>query len=208
MIVKDFEVFYQQKDPEDAFSTLHCPLRPTQVSTSQEGVNIPEGMVFEERTPDLLALLTAHARGASLPISVVPRPLTPTLTRASFSDAAKKKRKKGQGGKGLEGTEEGEITHSSQQPPAKEARTTRAQQKKGASFGTSKESEEVQLPKPSAWRPSFTLSSGGLVMDNANLKDHQKGRSGLVAECLEKALCPPRTCKSSSPLGNVRSSCL
>ena len=165
-------------------------------------------MVFEERTLDLLALLTAHVGGASLAISVVPRPLTPTLMRASSSDAAEKKRKKGQGGKGPEGTKEGEITHSSQQPPAKEARITRAQQKKGASFGTSKEFEGVQLPKPSAWRPSFTLSSGGLVMDNANLKDHQKGRSGLVAECLEKALCSPRTCKSSSPLGNVRSSCL
>ena len=95
MIDKDFEVFYQQEDPEDAFSTLHCPLRPTQVSISKERVNILEGMVFEERTPDLLALLTAHAGGASLAISVVPRPLTPTLTRASSSDAAEKKRKKG-----------------------------------------------------------------------------------------------------------------
>ena len=28
-------------------------------------------------------------------------------------------------------------------------------------------------------------------MDDANLKDHQKGRSSLVAECLEKALCLP-----------------
>ena len=84
-------------------------------------------MVFEERTPDLLALLTAHVGGASLAISVVPRPLTPTLTCASSGDAAEKKRKKGQGGKGPEGTEEGEITHSSQQPSAKGARTTKAQ---------------------------------------------------------------------------------
>ena len=28
-------------------------------------------------------------------------------------------------------------------------------------------------------------------MDDANLKDHQKGRSSLVAECLKKALCWP-----------------
>lgn len=28
-------------------------------------------------------------------------------------------------------------------------------------------------------------------MDDANLRDQQKGRSGLVAECLEKALCLP-----------------
>ena len=26
-------------------------------------------------------------------------------------------------------------------------------------------------------------------MSNANLRDHQKGRVGLMAECLEKALC-------------------
>ena len=26
-------------------------------------------------------------------------------------------------------------------------------------------------------------------MSDANLRDHQKGRVGLMAECLEKALC-------------------
>ena len=69
---KDFEVFYQQEDPEDAPSTSHRPLRLAQVSTSQEEVNIPEGMVFKEKTQDLLALLIAHAGGASPAIPVVP----------------------------------------------------------------------------------------------------------------------------------------
>ena len=41
-------------------------------------------------------------------------------------------------------------------------------------------------------RPSFTLNSGGPVMSDANLRDHQKGRSGLVAKCLEKDLCLPK----------------
>ena len=84
-------------------------------------------MGFKEKIPDLLALLTTHTRGASLAILVVPRPPTPAPTRASSSDTVKKKRKKGQRGRGLEGVEEGEITRSSHQPPAKEVRTTRTQ---------------------------------------------------------------------------------
>ena len=35
------------------------------------------------------------------------------------------------------------------------------------------------------------MSLGGLVLDDANLRDHLKGRSGLVAECLEEALLLP-----------------
>ena len=76
-------------------------------------------MEFEEKTPDLLALLIAYVRGISLAIPVVPRPPTPTSVRASSSDAAEKKRKRGQGGKGPEGVKEGKITHFSQQPPSK-----------------------------------------------------------------------------------------
>ena len=30
------------------------------------------------------------------------------------------------------------------------------------------------------------------MMDDANLRDHQKGSLGLMAECLEKALCFPK----------------
>ena len=96
-------------------------------------------MKFEEKTPNHLALLTAYTGGVSPAISVVPRPPTLALVCASFDDATEKKRKEGQGGKGPKGAEEGEITHSSQQPPFKEAWTTRAQQKKSASSGTSKD---------------------------------------------------------------------
>ena len=62
VIDKDFEVFYQQEDPEDLPSTSQRRLLPAQVSASQREANIPKGMVFEEKTLDLLALLTAHAR--------------------------------------------------------------------------------------------------------------------------------------------------
>ena len=80
--------------------------------------------MLEKKTPDLLALLTAHARAASPTIPVVPRPPTPTPTHVSFSDVANKKRKRGKGSKGAE---EGEIIHLMQQPPTKEPQTIRVQ---------------------------------------------------------------------------------
>ena len=52
-----------------------------------------------------------------------------------------------------------------------------------------KELEGDKPPKHFVWRPLFTLSSGNPVLDDANLRDHQKGSSGFMAECLEKALC-------------------
>ena len=67
-------------------------------------------MVLEEKTPNLLALLIAHARGASPAIPVV---RTPAPMDASSSDVIDKKRKKGQKGKGSEDVEEGEVTHPS-----------------------------------------------------------------------------------------------
>ena len=69
---KDFEVFYQQEDPKDLPDPLQCHLPPTHISTILEEANTPEGIVLEEKTPDLLALLIAHTRGASLVVSVVP----------------------------------------------------------------------------------------------------------------------------------------
>ena len=143
---KDFEVFYQQKDPEDAPRTSHRPLCLAQVNSNQEGTNILEGMGFEEKTPNLLDLLMAHTGGFSPAIPVVPQPPTPALTRASSIDAADKKIKRGQGGKGIEGAEEGKVTHSSHQSPAKEARTMKGQKKKSTSFGTSKESMGTDHP--------------------------------------------------------------
>ena len=120
---KDFKVFYQQEDPADAPNTS-CPhLKPAKVSANQEAINILERMGFEEKTPDLLALLTAHARGSFLPMPVVTWSSTPAPTRTSFVEAVDKKRKRAQGGKDIEGVEEGKVTQSSHQPPAKEART-------------------------------------------------------------------------------------
>ena len=103
-------------------------------------------------------------------------------------DAADKKRKRDQRSKGTEGAEEREVTHSSHQPPTKEVRTSRGLQKKSTSIGTSKEAEGDCLPKPSVWRPIFTLSSSNPVLSDANLRDHQKGSSSLIVEWLEKAL--------------------
>ena len=50
--------------------------------------------------------------------------------------AVDKKRKNGQRGKGMEGVEEGEVTESSHQLPAKEAWTGKRQQKKVATRNT------------------------------------------------------------------------
>ena len=110
VIDKDLEVFYQQEDLEDAPSTLCKCLKPTQVSANQEAINIPEGMGFEEKTLDLLALLTAHARGSSPTVPVVTRAPTPTPIHTSFMDTAEKKRKRAQWGKGTNGVEEGEVS--------------------------------------------------------------------------------------------------
>lgn len=187
---KDFKVFYLQ-DLEDAPSTSLLHLHPTQVSTNQKAANIPKGMGFEEKTPNLLALLTAHVGGFSPTVAVVPRPPILAPMRASSDDAADKKWKRAQGGKGIKGAEEGEFTQSSHPPLAKKARTGKGQQNKTTSSRTSKELAGDQPKKPSAWRSIFNLSPGNLVLDNANLRDSQKGNLGLVSKCLEKTLCLP-----------------
>ena len=64
-------------------------------------------MVLEEKTPNLLALLTTHAGGNALTIPIVPQPPTPTPIHATSDDALEKKRKRG---KASESAEEGEIT--------------------------------------------------------------------------------------------------
>ena len=70
-------------------------------------------MGFEEKMPDMMALLTTHVGGSSLAVSVVTRPPTPTPTRTSSVGAADEKQKMAQGGKGMEGAEEGEVTQPS-----------------------------------------------------------------------------------------------
>jgi len=183
---KEFTSESVQEVTNRYFEVFHCLDIP---STSQVQPSTAVG--FEKKTPDLLALLTAHAGGSS-PAVVVTRPPTPAAKHTSPADAGDKKRKRAQGGKGTEGTDEGEISHSSHQPPAKESRMGKGQSKKLTLTGTSKEVGGDQSRKASIWRPNFALSSGTLVLDDANLRDTTKGSSGLVAECLEKALCLPK----------------
>ena len=73
---KDFDVFYRI----DAPST-------SQTHTSAE-------MGFEEKTSNLLALLTTHARGSFPSVAVVPWPPTSIATNTSSTDARKRKRKR------------------------------------------------------------------------------------------------------------------
>ena len=90
-----------------------------------------------------------------------------------------------------EGSEEGENPHLTQQLPTKEASNTKAHKKKCAAPGTGKGIEGEQRPKPTIWNPPFVFSSGDPVTSKASLRDPWKGRSGLVFECLEKALLLP-----------------
>ena len=52
-------------------------------------------MGFEEKTPDLLALLTAHTGGSSPVVAMTPRLPTLVTTHTSPADVANKKRKRG-----------------------------------------------------------------------------------------------------------------
>ncbi|KAL0004902.1 hypothetical protein SO802_012463 [Lithocarpus litseifolius] len=51
--------------------------------------------------------------------------------------------------------------------------------------------ESEQQSKATIWNPAFMLSSGDPITFEASLRDDPKGRSGLVFECLEKALLLP-----------------
>lgn len=62
-----------------------------------------------------------------------------------------------------------------------------AQEKKGTSTGTSKSTEGKQSSKATIWNPAFVLNPGDPVISEASLRDAQKGKSGLVSKCLEKA---------------------
>ena len=62
-------------------------------------------MGFEEKTPNLLAFFTAHARGSSPVVAVLTWPPTPIAMHTSPADPEDKKRKRAQGGKSAKGTE-------------------------------------------------------------------------------------------------------
>lgn len=73
-IEKDFEVFYWA-DSEDTLASAHRHLVVAQVSTSQEVADVSEAMLLEEKTLDLLALLTTYIGGNTLVVPIVPQPL-------------------------------------------------------------------------------------------------------------------------------------
>ena len=62
-------------------------------------------MGFEEKTPNLLAFLIAHAKGSSPTVAMVTWPPTPVTTNMSPTDAEDKIRKRAQGGKSAKGIE-------------------------------------------------------------------------------------------------------
>lgn len=139
----------------------------------------------------LLALLTTHA-GGDTPVSRgthCTRPLTLAPTHNPIADAPEKKRKRG---KPTEGSEEGEIPQPIQQPPTKEPRVTKAQQKKGTAIWAGKGTEGEQHSKATIWNPTFILSSRDPIKSEASIKGPQKGKSGLVSKCLEKDLLLPK----------------
>lgn len=106
----------------DASSTSYRTLHPAQVSVNQKGTNIPKGMGFEEKILDLFVL-----------------PPTPAPTHASSVDAIDKKRKGPKEAKALKVTRKEKSFNPPTSPIAKEAQTTKGQQKKNTSSRTLKE---------------------------------------------------------------------
>lgn len=106
VIDRDFEAFFQSESPEAAPHTLRQRIPTAQVSTNQEAIDIPKGMGFKEREPNFMALLNIQTRGNIPAMAVVPQPPTSATTHTSSAEAADKKRKRAQGGKGTEGAEE------------------------------------------------------------------------------------------------------
>ena len=119
-IEKDFKVFYQA-DFEEPPEPSHRSRVTSQVNTSQKATDILEGMVLKEKTLDLLALLTAHARGNAHVVLVVPRLPTPTLPHSFATKATEKKRKEKWGNRlGRRVLRKGRDLHPLNSPPSKE----------------------------------------------------------------------------------------
>ena len=76
MTNKDFKIFY----------------RTDTLNTSQSHTSVDMG--FEEKTPDLFALLITHVGGFAPVVAMVPRPPTPATTHMSSADVGDKKRKR------------------------------------------------------------------------------------------------------------------
>jgi len=113
--------------------------------------------VLEEKTLDLMTLLTAYTEENSPAVPVILRPPTPVPPLPSPFKAAKKKRKRRKH-LGKESSEEGEIPPTSQQEPSKEPRLTRVQQKKGPFEGAGSTVEGEERANVPFWNPAFVLS--------------------------------------------------
>ena len=73
---EDFKVFYRPTSPE-GLETSSRPQPSVQISVDQEVTDVLEGMVLQKMTPNLLALLEAHASVEPTKALVAPRPPTP-----------------------------------------------------------------------------------------------------------------------------------
>lgn len=104
---EDFEVF-DQPDLVESSEAVPKRLVSAQVSTKQKAINIPEAIVLQRRTPNILALLESHAKSATLEVSMDLKPLTPHPSRAFLIKLGEKKRKRDKR-PGKEVSKEGEI---------------------------------------------------------------------------------------------------
>lgn len=80
---EDFEVFDQLQSPGPSCANFSY-LPPTQVSSVQETLGIPNAMVLQRKSnTTLLELLESHTRGSVLEVVVQTRPPTPLPAHSS-----------------------------------------------------------------------------------------------------------------------------
>lgn len=92
---KDFEVF-NRPDLAEHSKASSKPQSTAQASINQEVTNKPEGMVIQNRTPDLLALLESHAGGVAPKVAIDPRSPTPPPSSDFSFWARREEKEKGQ----------------------------------------------------------------------------------------------------------------
>ena len=158
-------------------------------------------MAFEEKTPDLLALLTAHTGGASPVVPMVPRPPTLVPTHASFGDATNKKRKKGakelRKGKSL-------VLHSSPQP--NRPKKPRPNRKRLLPLGPLKALRESNSQSALLGDPHLLWARGVLSWMMPTKGTPRRVGQALWPNVWKKLFAYLRSCRHLGPFGNVRSS--
>lgn len=174
---EDFEVF-NQPNPAESPETNSRPQAVVQANANQGIINILEGMVIQNKTPNLLALLESHARDATPKVSIDLRPSTPIPTQSSPIEPSEKKRKKEKRpSKGV--SKEGEIQI--------QTKSTKAQQKKNDIEGTSFEVVTKCRPTVPTYYPTLILD-GALLPSNSSIKYFHQGQAGYVADSVEQVL--------------------